>query len=41
VSYRGRPEELVAALAAQSFDTFTLNVVAADPAALKVALVSK
>jgi len=41
VSYRGRPEELVAALAAQSFDTFALNVVAADPAALKVALVPK
>jgi hypothetical protein len=41
VSYRGRPEELLAALAAQSFDTFALNVVAADPAALKVALVPK
>ncbi len=41
VIYRGRPEELVAALAAQTFDTFTLNVVAADPAALKVALVPK
>ncbi|HSV91439.1 MAG TPA: hypothetical protein VLH81_00120 [Desulfobacterales bacterium] len=41
VSYRGRPEDLVAALAAQSFDTFALNVVAADPAALKVALVPK
>lgn len=41
VSYRGRPEDLVAALAAQSFDSFSLNVVAADPAALKVALVPK
>jgi hypothetical protein len=41
VSYRGRPEDLVTALAAQSFDTFSLNVVAADPAALKVALVPK
>ncbi len=40
-TYRGRPEDIVAALAAQPFDTFSINVIDADPAALKVALVPK
>jgi hypothetical protein len=41
VTYRGRPEEMVTALAAQPFDTFSITVIDADPAALKLALVPK
>ena len=41
MTYRGRPEDLATALAAQAFDTFALNVIAADSAALKVAIVPK
>jgi hypothetical protein len=41
VTYRGTPEDMVRALTAQPFDTFSVNVIDTDPAALKVALVSK
>jgi hypothetical protein len=41
ITYRGSPEEMVRSLAAQSFDTFALDVLDEDPASLKVALVPK
>ena len=41
VSYRGAPEDIVRALSAQPFDTFTVSIIDAGPVAWKVALIPK
>lgn len=41
VTYNGTPEDMVWAITAQPFDTFAVELVEKDPAALKVALIPK